>query len=351
MEKSFFVVFAEWLRQWFASLNFSPAAVEVLMDVVGGLGVIIFCLLNALVLVYLERKVSSFIQQRYGPNRLGPKGLFQTLADTLKLLTKEDIIPEAVDKWVFRIASLLIFVPATMVFAVIPFGDKMIIADLNIGLFYFVSVASVSTIAFLMAGWGSNNKYSLLGGMRSVAQMVSYEIPLVFSLVGVVMLTGSLKMSDIVAAQKNMWFIVPQFIGFFIYFIAGTAELNRAPFDLPEGEQELVAGLYTEYSGMRWALFFLAEYANLVAVSSIATTLFLGGWQAPFDFLNFIPSYVWFILKVYFMILLFMWTRWTLPRIRIDHLMSFSWKVLIPLSLANILVTGVGIKLFQWMGW
>ncbi len=347
-----FVLLANWLRQWLEGVGASPDVIEVVMDVFGTVGALVFILLNALILVLLERKAAAFFQQRYGPNRWGPKGVFQTIFDSLKLLSKEDIIPKAVDKWVFKIAAYLIFIPAILVFAVIPFGEGMIIADLNIGIFYFVAVASTATLAFLMAGWGSNNKYSLIGGMRSVAQMVSYEIPLVFSLVGVVMLTGSMKMSAIVAAQSKVWFILPQFLAFLVYFIAGHAELNRGPFDMPEGEQEIVAGPYTEYSGMRWALFFLAEYANLVAVCSIATTMFLGGWN-PIPGLGFlpIPTYVWFVLKVYFMIMMFMWTRWTFPRVRIDHLMHFGWKVLIPVSLVNILVTGIGIKIYQWMGW
>ncbi|MFZ3170446.1 MAG: NADH-quinone oxidoreductase subunit NuoH [Carboxydocellales bacterium] len=347
-----FMTLATWLRQWLAGVGASPGLVELSMSVIGILGAIVFVLLNVLVLVFMERKVAGFFQQRYGPNRYGPKGSFQTLFDALKLLGKEDLVPNAADKPVFKIAAYLIFVPALMVFAVIPFGQGMIVEDLNIGIFYFISIASVSTLAFLMAGWGSNNKYSLIGGMRSVAQMVSYEIPLVFSLIGVVMLTGSMKMSAIVAAQTKVWFIVPQFLAFMVYFVAAHAELNRGPFDMPEGEQEIVAGPYTEYSGMRWALFFLAEYANLVAVCSIATAMFLGGWN-PIPGLGWlpIPSYLWYFLKLYAMIMMFMWTRWTFPRVRIDHLMHFGWKVLIPVSLVNILITGVGIKIYQWMGW
>lgn len=345
-----FMSLANWIREWLAGLGASPQVVEVLMAVVGIVGALVFILLNALLLVYGERKVSAFIQQRYGPNRLGPKGVFQSIADVLKLLTKEDIIPNAVDKPIFKMAAVLVFVPAVMLYAVIPFGQGMIAVDLNIGLLYFLAVGSTATLPFLMAGWGSNNKYALLGSMRTIAQMISYEIPLGLSLLGVVMLTGSLKMSEIVEAQQHMWFIVPQFLAFIIYFIAGTAELNRGPFDLPEGEQELVAGVFTEYSGMRWALFFLAEYANLVAVSAIAATVFLGGWQPLFG-LTFIPDYIWFVAKVYFMILLFMWIRWTLPRVRMDQLMGFGWKVLLPLSLVNLFITGIGIKIYQWMGW
>lgn len=233
-----------------------------------------------------------------------------------------------------------------MLYAVLPLGNNMAVVDLNVGLFYFISLASLSTICLLMAGWGSNNKWSLLGAMRSVAQMISYEIPLVFSLLGVVMIAGSLNLTDIVTAQNRVWFIILQPVAFIIYFIAATAELNRGPFDMPEAEQELTAGAYTEYTGMRWALFFLAEYTNLVAVSVLAATLFLGGGHGPW-----LPSWLWIIIKTYLIMLVFMWMKWTFPRIRMDHLLSFSWKVLIPVSLANILVTGAGIELFRWMGW
>jgi len=305
-------------------------------------GVLAFIFLNALYLIYLERKISAYMQQRIGPNRFGPHGLLQSVADAVKLLGKEDITPRGVDKWVYVVAPVLIFIPATMLYAVIPFGRGMIAADLNIGVFYFLAVGSTTTIAILMAGWAANNKYALLGAMRAVAQMVSYEIPLTFSILGVIMLAGSLQTSQIVAAQGKVWYIILQPLAFIIFFIAATAEVNRAPFDLVEGEQEIIAGPYIEYSGMRFAMFYLSEYANLVSISALAVTLFLGGWQGPW-----LPSWLWFLIKVYIMIFIFMWVRWTFPRIRIDHLMSFNWKVLLPLSLANILVTGVGIKIYQ----
>jgi len=302
--------------------------------------------LNVIVLIWLERKVAGFIQERLGPNRLGPFGVFQTIADAIKLLTKEDIIPRATDRWIFCTAPIFFIAIALMLYLVIPMGDGMQIIDLNIGVFYFVSIGSLATISLLMAGWGSNNKWSLYGAMRSVAQMISYEIPLTFSLLGIIMIAGSLRLSDIVAAQSNIWFIVLQPIAFITYFIAATAELNRGPFDMPEAEQELTAGAYTEYSGMRWALFFLAEYTNLVAVSAMASTMFLGGWQGPL-----LPSWLWIIIKTYVIMFIFMVIKWTFPRIRMDHLMAFNWKVLIPVSLANIVVTGIGIHLFRWMGW
>jgi len=332
------------LEQWMVSgLGLSSIIANLIMVVIQVAIILTFVLLNVLYLVYLERKLSAYWQQRLGPNRVGPRGLLQTTLDVIKLISKEDIVPQAADRKVFKLASIIVFIPAVMLYAVIPFGKDMIAVDLNIGVFYFIAISSTTTIAFLMAGWGSNNKYSLIGGMRSVAQMVSYEIPLVFSILGVIMLTGSMRMSDIVAAQSDVWFIVLQPVAFLIFFIAGTAELSRAPFDLPEGEQELVAGATTEYSGMRWAIFFLAEYSNLIAMSALAVALFLGGPAGPWA-----PSWIWFVIKVYIMIYVFMWVRWTFPRIRIDHLMHTNWKFLLPLSLANILVTGVGIKIYQW---
>lgn len=324
-----------------------PAAyADVIMTAIEALAAVIFILIHVILLILAERRVAAFIQLRKGPNRLGPLGIGQVIADVVKTLAKEDIIPAGADKFIFKVASTTLFATALLAYAIIPFGDKMIIQDLNIGLFYFIAIGSTATLSILMAGWASNNKYALIGGMRAVAQMISYEVPMVFSLLGVVMLSGSLKMSDIVAAQKNMWFIIPQFVAFIIYYIAATAEINRAPFDLAEGEQELVAGYFIEYSGIRWALFMMAEYANMVAASAIATTLFLGGWNAPFGW-TFLPPFVWFMLKLYFMIFTFLWVRWTFPRMRVDHLMHFGWKFLIPVSLANIVVTGVGIYVYR----
>lgn len=344
-----FLQLAQSLHNSMTSAGYSPGTQEAIMNLLGIVGAAIFALVNVLVLVILERRWSAFMQQRKGPNRVGPMGIFQSFMDAMKLLGKEDIVAHAVDKWPFRFAATLIFVPAIMVWAVVPMGKGMIINDLSIGIFFFISISSVGTMAVLMGGWASNNKYSLIGGMRAVAQMISYEIPLAFSLLGVVMLTGSMRMSDIINAQQHVWFIFPQIIAFIVYFIAATAELNRAPFDLIEGEQEIIGGYFTEYSGMRFGMFYLAEYFNMVAVSSIAAALFLGGWNAPFGWV-FIPSWIWYIVKVYFMIFLFMWVRWTFPRLRIDHLMHFAWKILLPVSLANILITGVGIYLYRAIG-
>jgi len=334
------------LTSWLVSLGLSPWWADLILLILQWTSIVMIITLNVLILIWLERKVAGFMQERLGPNRLGPFGVFQTIADTLKLLTKEDIVPSKTDKWIFKTAPMFFIIVAVLLYAVIPMGKDMAVVDLNVGLFYFISVGSLSTICILMAGWGSNNKWSLLGAMRSVAQMISYEIPLAFSLLGVVMIAGSLNLSDIVAAQHKLWFILLQPIAFVTYFIAATAELNRGPFDMPEAEQELTAGAYTEYTGMRWALFFLAEYTNLVAVSALASTLFLGGWQGPW-----LPSWIWIIIKTYSVMLIFMWMKWTFPRIRMDHLMSFSWKVLIPISLVNIVLTGAAIEFFHGMGW
>lgn len=334
------------LTSWLVSLGLPSMWADLILLVLQWTCIVMIITLNVLILIWLERKVAGFMQERLGPNRLGPFGLFQTIADTLKLLTKEDIIPARADKWIFMTAPMFFIIVAVLLYAVIPMGKDMAVVDLNVGLFYFISVGSLSTICILMAGWGSNNKWSLLGAMRSVAQMISYEIPLAFSLLGIVMIAGSLNLSAIVAAQHKLWFIILQPVAFVTYFIAATAELNRGPFDMPEAEQELTAGAYTEYTGMRWALFFLAEYTNLVAVSALASTLFLGGGMGPW-----LPSWIWIIIKTYMVMLIFMWLKWTFPRIRMDHLMSFSWKVLIPISLINIIITGAGIQFFRGMGW
>ncbi len=341
-----FIKIADVVKQLLGSFGIGMDITSILMALFYAIAIIIFVLLNAVVLVLLERKFGGFMQQRPGPNRLGPSGAFQTLADVVKLFGKELIIPKNADKWVFILATIVVFIPAVMLYAVVPFGKDMIALDLNIGIFYFIAISSTATMAFIMGGWGSNNKYSLIGGMRTVAQMVSYEIPLVFSLLGVIMIAGSLRMSDIIAAQKDVWFVILQPVAFIIFFIASVAELNRGPFDLPEGEQELVAGTYTEYSGMMYALFFLAEYANIVSVSAIAVTLFWGGWQGPI-----LPSWLWFVIKLYIMIFMYIWVRWTFPRIRVDHLMHLNWKFLLPLSLANVLVTGIVIKFVQLFKW
>jgi NADH-quinone oxidoreductase subunit H len=310
------------------------------------LAIILLIVVNILILIWYERKISGFIQLRRGPNRLGPMGLFQTVADTLKLMTKEDIVPRGVDRLIFILAPPVIIMVSVMVYVALPLGENMAMADLRYGLYFTVAVTSVATVALFMAGWSSNNKYSLIGAMRSVAQMVSYEIPLIFSLLSVVLVAGTLNFQTIISQQQQVWFIVLQPVAFIIYVISATAELNRGPFDMPEAEQELTAGAFTEYTGMRWALFFLAEYTNLFAVSLICSTVFLGGWSGPL-----LPSWLWIFIKTYIMMTVFMWFKWTFPRVRMDHMMKLCWKILIPLSLLNLLLTGAGLLAAKGMGW
>jgi NADH-quinone oxidoreductase subunit H len=284
------------------------------------------------------------MQMRHGPTRTGPLGLLQTVADVLKLLLKEDTIPKKADRELFILAPAITFVPAFAVLATFPFTKTWQFADLNVGLLYYAALSSISTIGIVLGGWASNNKYSLLGGMRSAAQMISYEIPLVMSMVGVILMTGSLNMRKIVEAQGNWfweWNFLPQIIGFAVFIVAAISELNRTPFDLPEAESELVAGYHVEYSGFRFAFFMLAEYVYTFAIAALTTVLFLGGWHAPFPFLDFVPGILWFLIKMSFCVFFMFWLRATLPRVRIDQLMGIGWKVLLPLALANIFITAI----------
>jgi NADH-quinone oxidoreductase subunit H len=307
--------------------------------------VVMFALVAVFVmfLVWMERKVSAHMQSRIGPNRVGPLGLFQTLADAIKLTTKEDVKPVHRDKIPYFIAPIVAFVATFMGLVVIPFDQGMVVQDLNVGILYVIAITGFTVVAILTAGWSSNNKYALLGGFRSAAQIVSYEIPLVMSLVPIIMVTGSLSLKSIVEYQHQAgyWFVFPQIVAFIIFLISATAEANRAPFDIPEAESELIGGFHTEYSGVKFAMFFLGEYIAMVVSASVATAVFLGGWL-PVPFLTFlhIPGFVWFVLKILFMIYLIMAFRWTFPRLRVDQLMDFGWKVLIPLSILNILVSG-----------
>lgn len=306
-------------------------------------------LLSVTYLTWLERKILSDIQVRLGPMRVGPHGLLQPIADGLKLLFKEEIIPQAADRTLYLLAPAIALIPAFISFAVIPFGDRiqlfgksidLVIADVNIGLLYVFGVASLGIYGIVLGGWASNNKYALLGGLRASAQMISYELSLSLSVVGVVMLSQSLSLVQIVDTQASVWFIVLQPIGFLIFLICAVAEINRAPFDLPEAETELVAGFHVEYSSMKFAMYFMAEYANMITVSAMATTLFLGGWRGPW-----LPPVVWFLIKLFLFIFLFIWLRATLPRFRYDQLMRFGWKVLLPIALVNIMVTAVFVAL------
>ena len=320
--------------------------------IVALLAISLFAILG-LVLVLMERKVSSFMQVRLGPNRVGPKGMFQTVADTIKLIVKEGMTPDNADRFLFHLAPFLVMIVAMILLAPLPFANGFQIWDINIGVLFVSAVSSVSVIGILMAGWSSNNKYSLLGAMRSGAQIVSYELSAGFSILAIVILSGSLTFSDIIQSQANGWWLfkghIPALIAFVIFIIAATAETNRAPFDMAEAESELTAGFHTEYSGMKFALFFLAEYVNVFIVCAIGATLFLGGWM-PLHFgdnttfnhvMDYIPGIVWFFGKTFFLIFIMMWFRWTFPRLRIDQLLNLEWKYLLPISLINLLLVTV----------
>ncbi len=322
------------------------------------LAIALFAVLG-LILVWLERKVAAHMQIRLGPNRLGPAGIFQTSADTLKLILKEGLTPDGADRLLFNFAPFVVMIVAMLMLAPIAFADGFQIWNINIGVLYISAISSLSVIGILIAGWASNNKYSLLGAMRSGAQIVSYELSAGLSILTIVVFTGSLQITDIIHAQQNGWWIfkghIPAFIAFIIFIIAATAETNRAPFDLAEAESELTAGFHTEYSGMRFALFFLAEYINIFIVCAIGTTLFLGGWM-PFHIgswtgfnhiMDYIPSSVWFFGKTFFLIFLIMWFRWTFPRLRVDQLLNLEWKYLLPISLFNLLL-GTIIAIMNW---
>jgi NADH-quinone oxidoreductase subunit H len=330
-----------------------------------------FMALGPLLYVYVETKVAGFMQDRIGPKRVGPHGLLQTVADALKLMFKEAIYPAGADKKLFIVAPCLVVLGAFLSFVVVPFGSRLQTADLNVGVFYVVAVSSLSTVGLIMAGWASNNKYALFGAMRSAAQIVSYEIPAVMVLLGVVMLVGSLSLQDIVWAQAGglpNWLLFRYFplmpVAFLIFFTAGLAECNRAPFDIPEAESELVAGFHTEYSGFFFAMFFMAEYTEMFIVSAVSSVLFLGGWMAPHPALQQIGPVglgpVWLIAKAWFLVFIMMWLRWTLPRLRVDQLMYVAWKVLLPIALVLVVTVG-GLMMWpptrngfpwdRWVGW
>jgi len=321
-----------------ATLNYVVANSAVAGLMLGSLSVM------ALFLVWWERKISAHIQDRLGPMRTGYHGVIQTLADGVKLLQKEDITPTGVDRGVFFWAPVVVFASCFMAYVTIPWGKHLVPSDLNIGILYVIAVTTLTVIGLLMAGWGSNNKWALLGGMRSAAQVISYEVPLTLSIIGVLMFAESLSLQTIVKTQEGFfdWYIWRQPLGFVIFLIAATAEINRTPFDLPEAEQELVAGFNVEYSGMKFAMFFLAEFLNMFTAAAIATTLFLGGWNGPF-----LPSWMWFLVKCLAIVFVLMWFRWTYPRLRVDHLMEFAWKWLLPLAFLNLILTGFGIYLWD----
>ncbi|HET6542812.1 MAG TPA: NADH-quinone oxidoreductase subunit NuoH [Chryseolinea sp.] len=286
-------------------------------------------------LIWLERRLLALWQDRYGPNRAGPFGVFIVLADTIKLFFKEDWIPPFADKVVFVIAPAIVMVSVFLSFVIVPFAPGIIVTDLNIGILFFLAMSSMGAYSIILGGWASNNKYSLLGAMRGAAQMISYEVFMGLALMGTVLLSGSFSLHDIVEAQKGMWYVVPQFVGFVIFFIAGIAETHRLPFDIPEAESELVAGFHSEYSGMKFGMFFVGEYLGITLISSITVCLFFGGWLGP----DFLPPLVWFTLKTFAFIALFILLRASLPRPRYDQLMEFGWKILLPLTLINLMVT------------
>ena len=305
------------------------------------LAVTVPLLIGVAYLTLAERRVIGFMQLRKGPNVVGPFGLFQPFVDALKLIAKETILPAGADKVVFLIAPMLTFVLALVAWAVIPFGEGMVLADINVGILYLFAVSSLGVYGVIMAGWASNSKYAFLGALRSAAQMVSYEVSMGLVIINVLLCVGSLNLTAIVEAQRNMWFFLPLFPMFIVFFISTLAETNRAPFDLPEGESELVAGYFVEYSSMSFALFFLGEYANMILMSGMTVVLFLGGWLPPVDIapLNLIPGPIWFILKICLVLFVFLWVRATTPRYRYDQLMRLGWKIFLPFSLLYVVLT------------
>ncbi|HVZ98259.1 MAG TPA: NADH-quinone oxidoreductase subunit NuoH [Chitinophagaceae bacterium] len=341
------------------TLHFNPTITLIIEMVIAGVAVIGLFAILGLVLVLMERKVSAWIQIRLGPNRVGPKGMLQSLADTLKLIVKEGMTPDGADKLLFNLAPFIAMIVAMLLMAPIAFAKDFQLWDLNIGILYISAISSVTVISILMAGWSSNNKFSLLGAMRSGAQIVSYELSAGLSVLTIIVFTGSLRVSEIIQSQANGWWIfkghIPAIIAFITFIIAVTAETNRAPFDLAEAESELTAGFHTEYSGMKFALFFLAEYVNVFIVCSIGATLFLGGWM-PFHIgnwqgfnhvMDYIPSSIWFFGKTFFLIFVIMWFRWTFPRLRIDQLLNLEWKYLLPVTMLNLLLT-TAVAILGW---
>ena len=346
------------IHSWLSE-TFNPTMVMIIEMLIAGVCVITLFATLGLVLVLMERKVSAWMQIRLGPNRVGPKGILQSLADTIKLLVKEGLTPNAADKLLFNLAPFIAMIVAMLLMAPIAFAKDFQLWNLNIGVLYVTAISSIMVISILMAGWASNNKYSLMGAMRSGAQIVSYELSAGLSILTIVVFTGSLNISDIIYSQANGWWIfkghIPALISFVIFIIAVTAETNRAPFDLAEAESELTAGFHTEYSGLKFALFFLAEYINVFIVCAIGATLFLGGWmpfhighwQAFNHVMDYIPSSIWFFGKTFFLIFLIMWFRWTFPRLRIDQLLNLEWKYLLPISMFNLLLA-TAIAILGW---
>jgi NADH-quinone oxidoreductase subunit H len=330
--------FIEWLG------NYWPHwAAYLTAAIIGVLIVVIFVILGIIVVILTERRLLGRFQVRLGPNRVGPEGIFQAFADAVKVLTKEDVVPYAADKWVHWLAPVIGFVPVLMVFAVVPVAGGAVFADLNVGVLYLVAISSLSVLAMFMAGWGSNNKYSLIAALRTVSQMVGYELPIIFSLLAVVVAAGSLSLNRIVEVQSTVPLFLLQPLGFIIYFIASLAEINRSPFDLLEADSEIIAGIHTEYSGMKFAMFYLGEYGHAFGASCIITTLFLGGWQGPF-----LPGFFWFLIKGFIVFFIMIWVRATMPRVRVDQFTAIGWKLLLPLAAFNLLI--VAMEQVFWPG-
>ncbi len=353
-----FSTLTAWIHETL-SAHMSPLWTVVSEMAIAGVVVLMFYAVVGLFLVYAERKVCAFMQNRVGPNRVGPFGIFQTVADLIKLLLVELISIRKADKFLFNLAPFIVIIASFLAMAAIPFARGLHAIDLNIGVFYIMAVSSMGVVGILIAGWSSNNKYSLIGAMRSGAQIVSYELSVGLSLITIVVLAGTMQLSQIVEAQRDGWFIfkghIPAILAFILYIIASTAETNRGPFDLAEAESELTAGFHTEYSGIKFAFFFLAEYINMFIVASVGATLFLGGWM-PFHIgnlngfnhiMDFIPPFIWYLGKTGFIIFIMMWFKWTFPRLRIDQLLTLEWKYLLPLNLINVVLMAL-IVLTGW---
>jgi NADH-quinone oxidoreductase subunit H len=315
------------------------------------LAILVPLLIGVAMLTWAERRVLAAMQLRKGPNVVGPFGMLQPFADAIKMLMKETIIPAGASRALFVMAPMITFILAMVAWAVVPVNEGWAVADINVGILYLFAISSLGVYGIIIAGWASNSKYAFLGALRSAAQMVSYEVSMGFVIVTVLLCVGSLNLTEIVRAQQNLWFVIPLFPMFVIFFISALAETNRAPFDLPEGESELVAGFFVEYSSMSFALFFLGEYANMILMSALVTILFLGGWYAPLDIapLNWIPAPIWFVLKVSFCLFVFVWVRATFPRYRYDQLMRLGWKVFLPFSLLWLVLTAAVLKLAGWL--
>lgn len=339
MYEDLFINLGRYWQSTLAEATGSPVAGQAAWAIWVTIGILVFIGIGVAFLIYAERRVCGFMQARLGPNMVGPQGILQSVADAVKLMGKEVIVPRDADRCLFMTVPIATAVVALGAFAVIPLGCGMVLADLDASLLFLLAISAFGPLLLWLAGWASANKYAVLGSARAVAQMISYEVPLVLSLVGVIIIAGSLNLSKIVAAQEGAWFIFTQPVACLIFIIAATAECKRAPFDLVEAESEIVAGPFTEYSGMAYGLFMLAEYIDVVAVSALITVCFLGGWLAPFGW-DWLPSWFWLFLKLNLVILFIFWIRWTYPRLRVDQLMGLCWKALVPLTLINIAVTG-----------